>query len=333
MSAPATHSVPRFAGRQSRGHRDASLRELKLRAALGRLGGRGSARGVDSLVQFVGFPRSGHSLIGSLLDAHPRACIAHELDLMGLVDAGFSQPQLLALVRQNARAFTRHGRWWNGFSYAVDAKADGAAEPRGAAVLGDKKGDWAVRRFLADPRTLERLRASVSLRARWILVTRDPFDNIATLSLRRGGAYDRLRIAHAGQGGQGGQGGKGGFREALHRAQRAGDIAAAASDDMIDDYASLCDGVERLCASVEARDWYQIVYERFTAAPSDSVTALFDFCALAPLPDTVAAASALVKPGSRSRASVAWTDAQLARVHGLIERHDFLSAYRAADAS
>jgi len=44
---------------------------------------------VDRFVMFVGFPRSSHSLVGSLLDAHPEACIAHEMDVLKYVMANF----------------------------------------------------------------------------------------------------------------------------------------------------------------------------------------------------------------------------------------------------
>lgn len=38
---------------------------------------------VKTMVLFVGYPRSCHSLVGSLLDAHPNMVIAHEYNLLG----------------------------------------------------------------------------------------------------------------------------------------------------------------------------------------------------------------------------------------------------------
>ena len=38
--------------------------------------------GVKTLVLFIGYPRSGHSLIGSLLDAHPHMIIANEYNVL-----------------------------------------------------------------------------------------------------------------------------------------------------------------------------------------------------------------------------------------------------------
>jgi len=40
---------------------------------------------------FVGYPRSGHSVIGSLLNAHPDMVVAHELNALRYVQAGFSR--------------------------------------------------------------------------------------------------------------------------------------------------------------------------------------------------------------------------------------------------
>lgn len=46
---------------------------------------------LDTYCMFVGYPKSGHSLIGSLLDAHPQMAITHELDVLKYVHAGFSK--------------------------------------------------------------------------------------------------------------------------------------------------------------------------------------------------------------------------------------------------
>ena len=37
-----------------------------------------AVEGVEKYVFFAGYPRSGHSMIGSVMDAHPNMVIAHE---------------------------------------------------------------------------------------------------------------------------------------------------------------------------------------------------------------------------------------------------------------
>ena len=39
--------------------------------------------GVETFVLFIGYPRSRHSLVGAILDAHPEIIIPHEFNLLG----------------------------------------------------------------------------------------------------------------------------------------------------------------------------------------------------------------------------------------------------------
>ncbi|KAJ7371717.1 hypothetical protein OS493_023052 [Desmophyllum pertusum] len=38
--------------------------------------------GVETFVMFIGYPRSRHSLVGAILDAHPEIIIPHEYDVL-----------------------------------------------------------------------------------------------------------------------------------------------------------------------------------------------------------------------------------------------------------
>ena len=49
---------------------------------------------VKTFCMFIGYPRSGSTLIGSLLDAHPNIIIAHELDVFRYIRAGFNKRQI-----------------------------------------------------------------------------------------------------------------------------------------------------------------------------------------------------------------------------------------------
>jgi len=306
-----------FEGKQSRRHRDVRLGQLYLQGWLHRPRCARALRGADTFVQFVGFPRSGHSLLGSILDAHRQALVAHELDAMGLFEKGLSAPLVFSLIHANSVAFSRHGRYWNGFSYQMPGQHNGACEH--LRVIGDKKGDWAVRWFAADPALLERVWRQVKLACKWILVVRHPLDNIATMSLRRGGHYDRLRIATPDGAA---------FREAL--AQRQGtDIAAQALDSMIDDYRSLCDATEAMKARIDPGDWHEIHYERFSQNPVAGINELLAFLDLPADPDFLNACAATVHRSThQSRRQVAWTDHKLARVEEMIDGFSFLQRYR-----
>ena len=311
-----SHAIPRFEGPHSRRHMRRPVWALRLRAEWEARRRARRLAGARTLVQFVGFPRSGHSLIGSLLDAHAEATVAHELDAMGLFLKGLPVDRIAALMDWNSEVFSDQGRWWNGFSYALD----GAPPPGPPRVVGDKKGDWAARWCAADPSLIDRFRAATPLACRWILVTRSPFDNVATMTLRRGGEYDRLRIAAASGAA---------FREDLAAAQADGRIAAAADDAMIADYRGLCAATAAMKARVPSEEWLEVVYERFTADPGAELDRILRFVELDPDPALISSATDLVRAGgSRSRDKVTWSDAQRDALDAAIAEHDFLGAYR-----
>ena len=315
-----SHSVPVFEGDRSRRHRDVPLWRLAARGAIGAVR-RGRRFGsVSTFVQFVGFPRSGHSLIGSILDAHPQAVVSHELDTMGLLKKGLPEKVVYALIAENSATFSRHGRYWNGFSYAVPGGHHGPTEP--LRVIGDKKGDWAVRWCGKDPDLIEAVGRKVHARCRWILVTRHPLDNIATMSLRKNRTYDRLRIEAADSTD---------FKARLAASQERGEVAAAALDDMIDDYEGLCQTIERMQAATPADDWCHVEYERFSVHPADEIRRLARFLDLEPDTDYVASSASIVRDSpNKSRNAVTWTDQQLERVEALSRHFSFLHSYDSA---
>jgi hypothetical protein len=139
-------------------------------------------RDVETYCMFIGYPRSGHSLIGSLLDAHPNMVIAHELDALKYIQAGFSKYQVFHLLLDRSRAFSEAGRRWTGYSYAVPDQWQGRYQK--LQVIGDKKGGRSSMRFRSSPELLQLLRDTVDLNIKFIHITRNPYDNISTM-LRR----------------------------------------------------------------------------------------------------------------------------------------------------
>jgi hypothetical protein len=139
---------------------------------------------VRSFCMFVGYPRSGHSLLGSMIDAHPHAICSHELDALRLVEAGFGRRQIYSLILKNSAEFARHGRAWRfGYKYEIPGQWNGRFEK--LLVIGDKKGGATSARFARNPDLLEKLRAVVGPTIRFLHVIRNPFDNIGSM-VRRG---------------------------------------------------------------------------------------------------------------------------------------------------
>ncbi|MGH8773914.1 MAG: sulfotransferase family protein [Jiangellaceae bacterium] len=139
--------------------------------------------GVRSFLMFVGHPRSGHSLVGALLDAHPNMLVAHELDVLKYVEAGFRRDQLFVLLlrQQQARVATGHVSS-TGYAYAVPGQWQGRYER--LEVIGDKKGGRSTLRLEEQPELLDRLADRVDAPIRVVQVVRNPYDNIATMHRR-----------------------------------------------------------------------------------------------------------------------------------------------------
>ncbi len=137
---------------------------------------------LETFVIFLGYPRSGHSLVGSVLDAHPEAVIAHEQDLLRYLKYGFDRERLLALLMRNSMRFMEEGRHWSGYSYELPGQQQGSY--RKLRVIGDKKGANSTRRLARKPELLERLHQKMGVPLRIVHVIRDPLDNVSRMALK-----------------------------------------------------------------------------------------------------------------------------------------------------
>lgn len=148
---------------------------------------------IETFVLFVGHPRSGHSLVGSLLDAHPDIVVSHELDALKYIDAGYRRGQLFALVLEHSKRNAAAGRKSWGYSYAVPGQSQG--QYRRLRVVGDKRGRRTTTRLATQPELFDRLGATVQVPVSVVQVIRDPVDNISTM-WRRGKRSLEEQIAY-----------------------------------------------------------------------------------------------------------------------------------------
>lgn len=121
---------------------------------------------------FIGHSRSGHSLIGTLLDAHPNIIIAHELAALHYIYARFSKRQIYYLLLERSRVFAQ-GRRTRG-SYFYDVSNQWQGRYRKLQIIGDKHGEGATLRLQARPWLLQRLRDVIDERIKFIHVIRNP---------------------------------------------------------------------------------------------------------------------------------------------------------------
>lgn len=134
---------------------------------------------VERVCLFVGYPRSGHSLVGSLIDSHPQAAVSHEQDLLADWRSGMGWPELGFAVLKNCREQALRGRVQSGYSYALPNQG----KTESPVVLGDKKGGRTATYLLRQPDLLHRFQETTPWPIYLIHVLRDPRDNIATMSI------------------------------------------------------------------------------------------------------------------------------------------------------
>ena len=151
---------------------------------------------VKKFVIFVGYARSGSSITGSMLDAHPNAIIAHEFYLFTKLrdnPQAFSNKQsLFNAIYVNSYMNTVKG-WRNheadskGYSLEVEGLYQGSFN-KTVEVIGDKTAGDSANIFDTTPwfsgtPYYEQLRQIVGIPIYLIHVIRNPYDLIATATI------------------------------------------------------------------------------------------------------------------------------------------------------
>jgi hypothetical protein len=244
--------------------------------------------GVQAYCMFVGIGRSGHSLVGTLLDAHPDAMIAHELDALAHFEAGLGRDQVYALIMDNARRFTEEGRkaQWSGYDYQVPGGWHGRFDT--LRVIGDKRGGASTRRLRESPELLDRVREVVGVPVRVVHVIRNPYDNIASKQKR----HPRRRLDKI-------------MQEYFRACRTNAELKRRLGDSMLD-----------------------LRHEELMASPRERLTQLCRFVGLEPMPEYLDGCASMLYPEPRrSRNEVSWPPELCAEVQRRIGKYDFLAGY------
>lgn len=256
----------------------------------------GTFASVRSFCIFIGYPRSGHSLIGSLLDAHPRMVVAHELDALKLVEEGVSKRELYELIVANSEGAAVAGREQTGYSYAVPGQWQGRFEE--IEVLGDKKGGMSTVRLRERPELLDLLAELVDLPVKLIHVVRNPYDNIATIATKPNTEMPKESRTAVG------------VPEATKR------------------YFDRSETIAEIIARVTPAEVFHLRHEDFVADPGLELGRLCRFLGQEATSRYLAACRQIVFPeGRRSREDVEWTDEAREAVATHIQDHGFLRGY------
>jgi hypothetical protein len=140
----------------------------------------------------IGSGRSGSTLIGAILDAHPRAKIANETTASTIFWRDLSGEAILREISENADLRRQRGRLSEGYDYSIERLAPQAESD--VAIAGDKVWNPATLLLHGDARLLDRLETVLGVPVKMIHAIRNPFDVIATMHARSGASLaDRAR--------------------------------------------------------------------------------------------------------------------------------------------
>jgi len=246
---------------------------------------------VKTFCLFIGQVKSGGTLLGSLLDAHPNVVLADELDALHYVSAGFKRDQIFHLLLRGAKREALRGRVTarrlTPYSLAVPGQWQGRHQK--IEVIGDSKAGPSTRKFGQEPQLLDRLQevmATVDLRL--IQVIRNPYDPISAMMIR----------------------GERSFKNA------------------IDHYFDYCQTLVDLRRCLPVGSLTAVRYEQFVQQPRQTLEELCQFIGIEAHDAYLEACTDIVKPTpDQYRQQVAWTPHWIGVVRDKIDQFDFLTGY------
>ena len=148
-------------------------------------------RELSAFLLIVGSARSGSTLLGSLLDAHPNAVVANETLASISFWRGLDRRSILDEIARNSEHHRKTGRTAGGYSYF--SGKDVPHKNSHILIAGDKVWNPATLLLHGDGKLIERLETTLGVRVKIVHAVRNPFDAIATMHIRSGDSlHDRM---------------------------------------------------------------------------------------------------------------------------------------------
>ncbi|UCG25669.1 MAG: sulfotransferase [Chloroflexota bacterium] len=250
---------------------------------------------VTSFCFFIGHTKSGGTMIGALLDAHPNVILADEIDTLDLVNSGYRREQIFHILLKGSRREAMKGRVTarrlKAYSFEVHGQSQGRYDQ--LQVIGASKAGPTTRRLGADPALLGRTdRVMVGLNLKVIQVIRNPFDPMSAMRVR----------------------------------------GKRTIDNAVDHYFDYCATLADLRQRLGDEQLLPVRYESFVAEPRRELAGICRFLGVEPGDDYLDACAAVIWPEpERSRDVVEWPAEWIDRVEEQIAQYDFLRGYRFDD--
>jgi hypothetical protein len=248
-------------------------------------------KSVQVFVFFIGHNKSGTSMIGALLDAHPNAIVSDEVGAVHYLNRGFSRDQVFHLLLRGSRREYLKGRVTarrlTPYSYLVPGQWQGRYKE--LKVIGDGRAGSTTRLFSKDPDLYSKLSESIQGPSiKMIQVIRNPFDVISVMMVRGNRSFD----------------------------------------NSISNYFNYCETLRKVRSRVAPNSIYEMKYEKFVNSPSSQLTSLCDFLGLESIKDYLSDCQSIIHQDPvQHRQMVDWTPELITIVEEKIKGYDFLEGY------
>lgn len=239
---------------------------------------------IHTFCSFIGYSRSGHTLIGSLLDAHPNIVISTEADAFNLIKLGYGKDALLYYLEVWSKLVSRLLRnKWSGYDYYVKGAYQGMSDS--ISVIGDKQGTGTLTSIFKNPELPRNLQEMVRIPVKYLHVIRNPYDTISTMHNRN------HTIANTTNQGETTENRK--FSRKLLR-------------KCVKMYFKKATHVQRLIEEGEM-EIMDIYHEDLISSPEETLKSIFSFLGVETEPDLLKnCASIIYKNPNKSRHSIPW---------------------------
>ncbi len=250
---------------------------------------------VKAYCTFIGHMKSGGSMIGSLLDAHPNAILADEVYALRYIQAKFRREQIFHILLRASQKELLKGRVTarrlTPYSWLVPDQWQGRFT--NLRVIGDSATGSSTQQLAQTPNLLEKLRKVMKpVNLRFIHVIRNPYDPISIMMVR----------------------GKRTFENASEH------------------YFASCQMLLDLRNQLSASELLSVRYEDFVNQPQKNLAEICIFLGLEPTPGYLkACANILNESPERSRRLVKWETDWVKHVKSRIAQYDFLAGYSFED--
>lgn len=269
-------------------------------------------RNVERLMLMIGYNRSGTSLVGQLLNAHPEIVVSHNLYILQklralrFVPTPSARGRVARLIIEKDRQAARESYRESGYSYAVSGLWQGRRSR--LRVIGDKGAVNAVAALSAawGPSALDRARLPV----RVLFTIRNPYDIIASRALNRSRDLDGADIPP------------------LRDYAPADSERADVSEEGVRWFIDMSENLSRALAALPREDVLPMRYEDFIASPKENLRQICAFLNVSEDERYLDACAAFtLRDQSLTRLKVRWTDAQIAQIADAIEKYAWLAGY------